>query len=99
MLVEKFLNSVILSHTRDEESWRMLRLSKLLGYLAGTLSPFDLECIKQLHDHKGDLEVTLEKNKVTILSQMHSSYEEYLMQKIRNGWESLNECHVVFIFE
>ena len=99
MQLNKFLNSDILSHTREDENWRMIRLYKLLGYLAGTLTPTDLECIVSLHDHKGDLEVTLSEKKVNKLAEITPSYSEYLKEKLQKAWEELGEVTVNIEFQ
>lgn len=99
MLIEDFLNAPILSHSRADETHRMLRLCQLQGYLAGTLSPLDLECIENLHDHKGCLEVTLNQQKILHISQINASYTEYLKQKIYQGWIILMESEIEFKFQ
>lgn len=87
------------SHSREEETHRLLRLHVFLGYLLATTSQVDLDCIISIHDHKGTLEICFDDAKVRHISKIIGNYSEIIEFKVRKAWEALIEFEVVFEYK
>ena len=86
--------------TRSKEVGSPERNERLIGYLQARLSPIDLRAIVSINDHKGTLEVTLDKELIEYLnSKTDGEQQEFIERIIKNGWNAQDECNYEFIYE
>ena len=78
------VNGVVLTHSNVSESFRLIRLKKVLS-IWDILSNNELLKPSQLHEHKGCLEVFFKSNSTNEDKQIFCSI-----------WELFNEYEVVF---
>lgn len=91
------MDHIQISHSREEETYRLDRLNILKGYLIASLSPLDLKIIRSLHDHKGILTVGLDRKLFENANQtVGDPYETYLKDKLKQGWEFQHETEIEF---
>jgi hypothetical protein len=78
-----YKNVWLTANREDEEPSRITRLKKLIDFIESKNQNFN-EIIFQVHDHKGDLTVTIRKK----------TLEYDLLHSILSGWNNQNECNV-----
>lgn len=78
-----YKNVWVTANRSDQEPSRITRLKKLIDFIELRKSDFS-DIIFQVHDHKGDLTVTIRKK----------TLEYDLLQAIIDGWERNNEYNV-----
>jgi hypothetical protein len=79
----------VTANRSGEEPFRIERLLQLSGFLRARLRPDEFYVVAALHDHKGDLTVTL-----VINPSWHGS--EHIEREVKAGWEEFNEYVVEF---
>ncbi|WP_286883412.1 MULTISPECIES: hypothetical protein [Sphingobacterium] len=88
------IEHIELSSTNFEST----RLAPVLGYLAARLSPYDLKLINSLNDHKGTLEVSVNKEEFDrAVSFAGEAYKDHLLKILKEAWEIENEYLVELI--
>jgi hypothetical protein len=74
------------------------RLIPVRAFLAAKLSPYDLKLIESMNDHKGTLEVTVNKEEFDrAVNFAGSAYKDYLIKILKEAWGIENEELVEFI--
>jgi ribosomal protein S3AE len=78
-----YKNVCVVANRSDEEPSRIKRLKKLIDFIESRNPSFS-DVIFQVHDHKGDLTVTIRKK----------TLEYDLLNSIIKGWNNENEYNV-----
>lgn len=81
--MENYKNIWVTANRSDEEPSRIVRLKRLIDFIESKIRNFD-DVIFQVHDHKGDLTVTIRKK----------TLEYDLLNTIIKGWNNENEYNI-----
>lgn len=86
--------------TRSREDGSPERNERFIGYLQGRLSPIDIKSIVSINDHKGSIEVTMDKRVIDLLnSETDGSQQTFIERIIKEAWDSMGEGYYEFFYE